>query len=344
MMKTIDPDESFPEHAFSRDDESDDRAFFSVDRMVSHLDSTANESIRRLIGSLVTDERPRILDLMASWDSHLPPTMRARAVTGLGLNENELRNNQQLTDVVLHDLNADPVLPFADRSFDAVLCTVSVDYLTRPAEIFSEVRRVLEPGGLFLVIFSNRFFPEKVVAIWRESSEDERVRLVERYFELGGGFTTPRAVVSKGKPRPDDDRYAHMGLPSDPVYAVFAEREGGAPDRPRRLPPELAVETRDPEQLAHRRKTVGKTLTCPHCGSRLKKWEVPQTPFTEYDTEFMYVCFDDRCPFLVGGWDALSRQGNHGFSCRFMYDPDRDVCLSVPVPSLRALRESIVEE
>ena len=76
----------------------------------------------------------------------------------------------------------------------------------------------------------------------------------------------------------------------------------------------------------------------------MKKWAVPQTPFTEYDTEFMYVCFDDRCPFLVGGWDTLNRQGNHGFSCRFMYDPDRDVCLSVPVPSLRALRESIVEE
>lgn len=45
----------------------------------------------------------------------------------------------------------------------------------------------------------------------------------------------------------------------------------------------------------------------------------------------------------VSGWDAMSRQGNHGFGHRFMYDPDRDACLAVPVPSPRALRQSIVE-
>jgi SAM-dependent methyltransferase len=244
----------------------------------------------------------------------------------------------------VHDLNREPVLPFGSAEFDAALCTVSVDYLTAPFEVFREIGRVLRPGGLLLVVFSNRYFPEKVVKIWRDSSEAERVLLVEDYFRAAGCFTEPEAWVSQGKPRPADDRYAGLGLPSDPVFAVFAEREGGAADRPTRRPPSPVAAAWDQDQVAQRRKTVGATLACPYCDSPLAKWAVPQTPFTEYDTEFMYVCFEDSCPFLVGGWDALSRQGNLGFSCRFMYDPERDVCLSVPVPSLRALRESIVDE
>jgi hypothetical protein len=128
------------------------------------------------------------------------------------------------------------------------------------------------------------------------------------------------------------------------VFAVFAEREGGVAGRPARTPPDSTGPAWDADRVAERRRGIAETRACPYCSSKLSKWAVPQTPFTEYDTEFMYVCFDDSCPFLVGGWDAMSRQGNLGFSCRFMYDPDRDVCLSVPVPSLLALRESIVEE
>jgi SAM-dependent methyltransferase len=265
-------------------------------------------------------------------------------VAGLGLNQNELAQNERLTDWVVHDLNRDPALPFGSAEFDAVLCTVSVDYLTRPFEVFREVGRVLRPGGLFLTVFSNRYFPEKVVKIWRGSSEAERILLVEDYFRAGGCYTPPRTWVSQGKPRPADDPYSGRGLPSDPVFAVFAEREGGAAGRPARTPPDSTDPAWDADRVAERRRAIAETRACPYCSSKLSKWAVPQTPFTEYDTEFMYVCFEDSCPFLVGGWDAMSRQGNLGFSCRFMYDPDRDVCLSVPVPSLLALRESIVEE
>ena len=330
--------------AFSRQDDGDDFSFYEVDRFVPHLDSLALATVEKLIGALVIEESPAILDLMASWDSHLPAVLRPSRVAGLGLNGNELARNQRLTERIVHDLNREPALPFGSTEFDAVLCTVSIDYLTHPFEVLREAGRVLRPGGLLLAIFSNRYFPEKVVKIWRDSSEAERILLVEDYFQAASCFTKPRTWVSQGKPRPPSDKYAGLGIPSDPVYAVFAEREGGMKDRPVRTPPDPALEPWDPDQLARRRKTIGRTLTCPYCDSRLKKWAVPQTPFTEYDTEFMYVCFDDHCPFLVGGWDTMSSQGNHGFSCRFMYDPDRDVCLSVPVPSLRALRESIVDE
>jgi len=331
--------------AFRRLDESDDAVFYRRDRFVSHLDRTALATVEHIVGTLIIEDRPVILDLMAGWDSHIPATVKAADVVGLGLNESELRSNKVLSRYVLHDLNADPKLPFADNSFDVVLNTVSVDYMTRPFEVFAEVARILRPGGLFLVVFSNRMFPSKAVKIWKESSEEERVFLVEDFFRSVPDFGETNLAVSKGRPRPADDKYAPLGIPSDPIYAMWAEKRGARQGRCKRPVVELAtVEPTEPEELEARKRLVGRTLQCPHCGQRMKKWKIPQTPFTEWDNEFMYICFNDSCPYLMRGWSVMESQGNRGFSYRMMYNPDRDVLMPVPVPNLRALKESIVDE
>jgi hypothetical protein len=72
------------------------------------------------------------------------------------------------------------------------------------------------------------------------------------------------------------------------------------------------------------------------------KWAVPQTPFTEWDVPYMYICFNDDCPYLVRGWRAMERQGMGGFSYRAMYNPSSDAFYPVPVASLRALRDGII--
>lgn len=77
------------------------------------------------------------------------------------MNADELKENPQADDYVAKDLNKDPVLPYEDNSFDIVCNVVSVDYLTRPLEIFKEMRRVLRPGGRAILSFSNRCFPTK---------------------------------------------------------------------------------------------------------------------------------------------------------------------------------------
>jgi SAM-dependent methyltransferase len=230
-------DDDYSEDAFARLDERDDALFYEVDRLVAHLDSAALATVEELIGGLVVEEAPAILDLMASWDSHLPESLRPSRVVGLGLNENELARNARLTERVVHDLNRDPTLPFGSEEFDAVLCTVSVDYLVHPFEVWGEAGRVLRPGGLLLAVFSNRYFPQKAVKIWRDSSEDERIDLVRDFFRAAGCLTPPSTWISRGKPRPPDDKYAELGIPSDPIYAVFAERKGGAPGRPEREVP-----------------------------------------------------------------------------------------------------------
>jgi SAM-dependent methyltransferase len=329
---------------FARVDESDDGLFYAKDRMVSHLDSTALKTVERIIGSLVAEKEPEILDLMASWDSHIPASLKPKRVAGLGMNPNELAANQALSDYVIHDLNQDPRLPFEDASFDVVLNTVSVDYLTRPVEVFAEVARVLRPGGLHLVIFSNRWFEPKVTHIWREAGESERGLLVDDWFKAAGGFGETRAFVSKNKPRPSDDKYAHMNIPSDPVYAVFADRLGGDPARPPRPLPKADRPERPKQDLKAMAAQVAQDHNCPYCGDKLKKWEVPQTPFTEWDIDYMYVCFNDVCPYLVGGWEEMGRQGNLGSSYRLMFNPQSQTLMPMAVPSLLTAKDGIVDE
>lgn len=332
----------FPDEAFERDDESDDRFFYASERFVSHLDATALATVEKLVGLLAGQAGAAVLDLMASWDSHIPPSAAPARVVGLGLNRNELAQNPILNDRIIHDLNREPRLPFGNDTFDAVLCTVSVDYLTRPVEVFGDVARVLRPGGLFLVVFSNRFFPPKVVRIWRDADDGERIRLVEAYFRRTGAFEEPRVFMSRGKPRPADDRYAGLGVPSDPVYAVFADRKGAVGGCTRQLPESLtAGRPAAPDEPLARRRWVAATRRCPHCGETLARWRVPQTPFTQWSSAHQFICFNDDCPYYAGGWGAFARQGNPG-SYRFMYDPDSGTCHAVPVPTPGALRDSIV--
>jgi ubiquinone/menaquinone biosynthesis C-methylase UbiE len=67
------------------------------------------------------------------------------------------------------DLNRSPSLPYPDASFDCVICSLTIDYLTKPLRVTREVARVLRPGGLFAVTFSNRLFFTKVRQIYSTS-------------------------------------------------------------------------------------------------------------------------------------------------------------------------------
>lgn len=147
-----------------------------------------NPSIHQLINqSLFTHppHHPRlippeaeILDLCTNWDSHLPNDVQYKFVEGHGMNEGELKANWRLDSSFTQDLNAYPYLPLQDQRFDAVLCCNGLQYLQQPRKVLQEVRRVLKPGGLFIVTFSSHMFPEKAMHVWLERSVIERVSLV----------------------------------------------------------------------------------------------------------------------------------------------------------------------
>ncbi len=217
------PTDFFAAGSFDRGDPTDDRLFYQKPRFVQHIDARAIETIMALYGRLIPEDS-RVLDLMSSWTSHLPEELETRSVEGLGLNADELAANHRLRRHVVQDLNRETRLPFDDGAFDAAVCTVSVEYLTRPFEIFDEMTRVLAPGGLFVVTFSNRWFPPKAIRVWTELHPFERMGLVREYFSRNGRFADLETFSSQGWPRPDDDNYAGQIPVSDPVFAVWGRR------------------------------------------------------------------------------------------------------------------------
>jgi len=204
--------DGFASEHFGRVDPAADALFYEMPRLVKHIDEPACAALARHLRR-VLPAGGAILDLMSSYASHLPDGVSFGSVIGLGMNATELAANPQLTAGVIHDLNRVPAIPFADRTFDACLITVSVQYLTRPVEVFADIARALAPGAPCIVSFSNRMFPTKAVAIWRALGDADHARLIARYFAAAGGFDAPSF----------DDLSPLPGR-SDPLFAVSARR------------------------------------------------------------------------------------------------------------------------
>ncbi len=200
-----------------------DALFYDFPRLVYHLDATARAQVTACYDGLLQPGF-KVLDLMASWVSHLPNKDNLK-VAGLGMNKEELDANPVLDQRHVHDLNRTLCLPFDDQQFDVVICTVSVEYLTWPVQIFREVCRVLRPGGIFVNTFSDRWFPPKVVAVWTELTSFERLGLVANYYQRAGGYEHLRTHSVRGLPRPRDDEYAAQLPYSDAIYAIWARRQ-----------------------------------------------------------------------------------------------------------------------
>lgn len=209
--------------AFARLDEREDKLFYYQPRLVQHLDAQVRAQITELYARFLIPNM-RVLDLMSSWVSHLPDQIDLD-VTGLGLNADELKQNPRLHERVVHDLNLEPELPFANAHFDAVLCTASIEYLVNPDAVFRAVRRVLKPGAPFVATFSERWFPPKAIQLWTLLHPFERLGLVFDYFRRSGQFAALGTETARDWPRPPDDQYASQYVFADPLYAVWGRAQ-----------------------------------------------------------------------------------------------------------------------
>lgn len=223
----------FPPDAFSREDETPDSDFYAESRLVNHIDDYAiaavGEAYRRFL-----PPGGDYLDLMSSWVSHFPADLPRNRIVGHGMNEAELKANPALSEYVLQDLNQDPMLPFEDASFDGVVICVSVQYLTRPVEVFREIGRVLKPGCPLVVAFSNRCFPMKAVRIWTTLNDQGHARLVAAYAEEAGGFDPAEAfdfsprLTLHGVPEALRQQVASGAIYRDPLFVVVARKQQAA--------------------------------------------------------------------------------------------------------------------
>ncbi|MEO1792668.1 MAG: class I SAM-dependent methyltransferase [Cyanobacteria bacterium J06629_19] len=202
-------------------DPSDDALFYAQPRFVTHVDEGFIAQLTKLYRDRIPQDS-RVFDMMSSWVSHLPQDIDYAHVEGHGLNGEELARNKQIDHYFVQNLNQNQTFPLEDNSFDAVVNTVSVQYLQYPEKVFAEVYRVLKPGGIAVFSFSNRMFPHKAIALWRDGSEASRVELVKRYFDSVPGFGNIEAIINKSQA---SAILQMMGMGGgDPFYAVVAEK------------------------------------------------------------------------------------------------------------------------
>jgi len=62
--------------------------------------------------------------------------------------------DQENENDISWNLNQIPY-PFADKSFDAIIAQEIIEHLENPWELFRQVKRILKPGGLFIVSMPN---------------------------------------------------------------------------------------------------------------------------------------------------------------------------------------------
>ncbi len=191
---------------FGKADASPDGLFYRQPRFVAHIDERAIAAVTALYRKWLP-LGGHVLDLQASWISHLPEDVTYGSVVGHGMNAAELAGNPRLTRWFVQDLNDRPALPLQDASFDAACDCVSVQYLQQPVAVFREVARVLRPGAPFVVSFSNRCFPTKAVAIWQQLGGPDQQRLVAAYMAEAGFASIEGA--------------AHTPSGTDPLWAVI---------------------------------------------------------------------------------------------------------------------------
>ena len=208
-MSTVD-EQGFPAELFARQDTSPDSAFYRVPRLVAHIDVATIAALTDFYAE-VLPAGADLLDLMSSWISHLPGDVQYGHVAGLGMNREELAANPRLAEHVVHDLNAQPTLPFPDARFDAVMIAVSVQYLVQPVAVFREIGRVLRDGGQLIVAMSHRCFPTKAIRAFHQLPANERVRLVGAYCQQAACFDSIEFV----------DRSPAQ---ADPLWIVHARR------------------------------------------------------------------------------------------------------------------------
>ena len=204
----------------SKEDTQDDSIFYSHPRFTYHLDDRFRIRLEELY-QLYIPENSIVLDLMSSWVSHLPTTIRYKRVIGHGMNLLELEKNKVLDSFWVQDFNQKQKLPLDNSSIDVCLIVAAWQYLQYPEEIASELKRIIRKEGLLIISFSNRAFWSKAPQIWRENSEIGRINYIKEIL-LAAGWIDFEVIQEK-----QDITFieSFMGQQRDPFFSIIARNQ-----------------------------------------------------------------------------------------------------------------------
>lgn len=302
----------------------------------SLLHDAASGMIRVACEGLLPEGNANVLELLPGPEGVMPTCDEPNVVTGVSDWPDELLRNGTLSHRILADLNTEPVLPFRSDCFEGAVLFFGVETLRVPDRVFEEVSRVLKPGAVFLVVYSPITDAAHAHSRWKVMDDQERLSTVVSYFEQTKAFGPVTAYGTKKRVRSDASKKKYPVRDQAPVWIAYAKNrsaESRAWDLMGRLERDEGEET-DP-------------LRCPYCGDRLKKYEVPHSVYEIdywYEADYLYICFNDSCPYFERGWEWMWSQMRRNVSYRHMYNPTTRKSGPIPVPTNYALRDGIVDD
>ena len=119
-------------------------------RYVKHFEAVIADAVRDFAQSLAA--RDRVLDAGAG-EGQYKHYFSQQRYTGFDLAVGDQRWDYSKLDA-LGDLAA---LPFADRTFEAVVSVVTLEHVRHPQQVVAEMARVLRPGGRMLLIVPHQW-------------------------------------------------------------------------------------------------------------------------------------------------------------------------------------------
>jgi hypothetical protein len=300
------------------------------------LHRAALETIRVASEELLPEGNVRMLELLAGPMAVMPTGETPNVVAGVSRWADELSCNDGLRHRILADLNTDPGLPFRSDSFGGAALFFGVETLRYPEDVFREVSRVLKHGALFLIVYSPVTDRDYAHSRWNMMDDQERLALIVSHFEKAQTFGPVTAYGSKRRIRSDASKMQYPVKNQAAIWIAYAKNrsdESRAWDLSGKLE-RLHEEMVDPFQ-------------CPYCGHRLKKYEVPHSVYEIdywYEADYLYICFNDSCPYFERGWQWMWTQMRRNVSYRHMYNPTTRKSGPIPVPTYFALRDGIVDD
>jgi SAM-dependent methyltransferase len=124
-------------------------------------------------------------------------------------------------DVAVRDGTAED-LPFADGSFDTIVCTFTLCSVHTPAAALAQARRVLKPGGT-LLFSEHGLAPDAGVQAWQR-------RIEPLWKKIAGGCHLTRPVTAAIAAAGFTVTETHsMYLPGTPRFAGWSEWGSATP-------------------------------------------------------------------------------------------------------------------
>ncbi|NYH52076.1 MULTISPECIES: class I SAM-dependent methyltransferase [Nocardiopsis] len=174
-------------------DERTERVRGQWDQMARGYDR--GERIQRLVlggtrARLCGRARGRVLDVAVGTGHNLPYYPEDVEVTGVDLSPGMLAKARSraaglAAEVDLREGDAQD-LPFGDGEFDTVVCALALCTIPDQYRALSEMRRVLRPGGLLLLVDHVEYtrWPLR-----RREARKDRPRRLPRHVAVDAGFT-----------------------------------------------------------------------------------------------------------------------------------------------------------